>query len=292
MQENKVKDTFFSKNRSLNCRGKLLDLSRPRVMGILNITPDSFHDGGRYLNPQEAIDQFGRMVEEGADIIDIGTASSKPGAELLEGNQELERLIPALSKIRKQFPDQIISIDTYNSGVADEAVSNFNIDIINDITAGEHDPEMIPLISRLKVPFIIMHMQGSPANMQENPVYDNVTDEIIQYFSKKVDLLHKKGAVDVLIDPGFGFGKTIEQNYELLSNMFSFQMFELPVVAGISRKSMIYNLLKTNSDGALNGTTAAHMILLEKGVDILRVHDVKEAKEAISIFCETHKKHT
>jgi len=289
MPENKAKDTFFSKNHSLNCRGKLLDLSTPRVMGILNITPDSFHDGGRFLNPQEALDRFGEMISNGADIIDIGGVSSRPGSELSDANQELERLLPVISELRKEFPDQIISIDTYNAIVAAKMVVDFGIDIVNDISAGELDSEMISVIARLNVPYIIMHMKGSPLDMQENPEYQNVTDEVIQYFSEKVHLLHKKGLSDVLIDPGFGFGKTRDQNYELLAHMYAFQMFELPVVAGISRKSMIYNLLGSNSDEALNGTTAAHMILLENGVDILRVHDVKEANEAIAIFCETHK---
>ncbi len=290
MQEYRSKDTFFSKNRSLNCRGKLLSLSTPKVMGILNITPDSFFDGGRYTDPWTALERAREMIAEGADILDIGAASSRPGAGLLNPEEELNRLKPVISLIRNEFPDIIISIDTYSSEVAGEMIRNFNVDMINDISAGEIDPGMIQIVSELNIPYIIMHMKGVPGSMQENPEYDNVTDEILQYFSEKVHSLHKKGVSDVLIDPGFGFGKTIEHNYELLAQAFAFQILGLPVVAGISRKSMIYNLLGSSSQEALNGTTAAHMILLQKGVNIIRVHDVKEAKEAIAIFLETEKK--
>lgn len=291
MNEYKAKDTFFSKKHSLNCRGKLLDLTTPKVMGILNITPDSFYDGGRYMEPSEAMDQAGDMIRKGADIIDIGAASSRPGAETIDPKLELERLVPVVENIRKDFPDQIISVDTFSSMVSRELVTAYGVDIINDISAGQTDPEMIPLVAELNVPYIIMHMKGTPANMQHNPSYQNITDEIIQYFSGKIDLLHRKGISDVLLDPGFGFGKTTDHNYELLSKLATFQMFELPLVAGISRKSMIYKLLNTSSEEALNGSTAAHMILLEKGVDILRVHDVKEAKEAIVIFSASRMKH-
>jgi len=291
MNEYKAKDTFFSKKHSLNCRGKLLDLTTPKVMGILNITPDSFYDGGRYMEPSEAMDQAGDMIRKGADIIDIGAASSRPGAETIDPKLELERLVPVVENIRKDFPDQIISVDTFSSMVSRELVTAYGVDIINDISAGQTDPKMIPLVAELNVPYIIMHMKGTPANMQHNPSYQNITDEIIQYFSGKIDLLHRKGISDVLLDPGFGFGKTTDHNYELLSKLATFQMFELPLVAGISRKSMIYKLLNTSSEEALNGSTAAHMILLEKGVDILRVHDVKEAKEAIVIFCASRMMH-
>lgn len=291
MPENSAKDTFFSKNHSLNCRGKLLNLSTPKVMGILNVTPDSYHDGGRFMEPQDALERTTEMINEGADIIDIGAVSSRPGAEIIDPWIELDRLKPVISLIRDTYPDQILSIDTYNSIVAREMVESYGVDIINDISAGEMDPEMVSVITKLNVPYIIMHMKGTPGNMQDNPDYHNVTDEIIQYFAARVNQLYKKGISDILIDPGFGFGKTIDHNYELLSRFYSFQMFELPLVAGISRKSMIYNLLGLNSEKSLNGTTAAHMILLEGGANILRVHDVKEAKEAIAIFNETRKKH-
>ncbi len=290
MQKNRAKDTFFSKNRSLNCRGKLLDLRTPKVMGILNITPDSFYDGGKYTEPGAAFNRVKEMIDEGADIIDIGGASTRPGAATMDSAEESARLTPVVSAVREHFPDLIISIDTYNAAVARDMISNFDIDIINDISAGEMDPEMIPLIAQVNVPYIIMHMKGVPGNMQDHPTYENVTNEIVQFFSKKISILHKKGITDVLIDPGFGFGKTLDQNYALLNESAALQLFELPVVAGISRKSMIYNLLGISSEQALNGTTAVHMILLEKGVNILRVHDVREAREAITIFQKTHTK--
>lgn len=284
MLQNNAKDTFFSKNRSLNCRGRLLSLETPKVMGILNVTPDSFYDGGRYNEPSSALDRVHEMVSEGADIIDIGAASSRPGAGLMDPGEELARLEPVLELVRGEFPDLILSVDTYSAEVAQQVVAHFETDIINDISAGELDPEMIPVVSRLNVPYMIMHMKGVPGDMQDNPAYHNVTDEIIQYFSQKVHTLHHEGVSDVLLDPGFGFGKTMEHNYELLSQISAFQMFELPVVAGVSRKSMIYKLLESSSEEALNGTTAAHMLLLQGGVNIIRVHDVKEAKEAVTIF--------
>jgi len=290
MPENNAKDTFFSKNRSLNCRGRLLGLETPKVMGILNVTPDSFFDGGRYTDPAAALDRVREMVSEGADIIDIGAASSRPGAGLIDAGEELTRLEPALRLIRNEFPDLVLSVDTYNAEVARQVVAHFEADIINDISAGELDPGMIPQIAKLEVPYIIMHMKGVPGDMQDNPVYHNVTDEIIQYFSQKVHMLHSEGVSDVLIDPGFGFGKTIDHNYELLSQVSAFQMFELPVVAGVSRKGMIYRLLESSSEEALNGTTAVHMLLLQGGVNIIRVHDVKEAKEAVTIFNQTVRK--
>ena len=288
MQKNNAKDTFFSKNRSLNCRGKLLGLEQPRVMGILNITPDSFYDGGRYEDPTAAMEHARKMVAEGADIIDIGAASSKPGAPLSDAGEEIGRLSPVVSAIRQEFPDLIISIDTYRAAVASEMVTSYGADMVNDISSGEIDPEMFNTIAQLNVPYIIMHMKGIPGNMQNNPEYSNVTDEVIQYFSEKTDQLHRRGIADILIDPGFGFGKTMDHNYELIKQLSTFNMFQLPIVAGISRKSMIYNLLEATSEESLNGTTAAHMILLEKGVNIIRVHDVREAFEAVKIFNRVH----
>lgn len=289
MTEQKAKDTFFSKNRSLNCRGKLLNLSTPKLMGILNITSDSFYDGGKYINPEDAMARVRQMVRDGVDIIDIGAASSRPGAGITQADDEISKLIPVVERIREEFPDLILSIDTYHAKVARELVGKYCVDMINDISAGEIDPEMIPTIAKLGIPYLIMHMKGVPGNMQDNPTYQNVTDEIIQYFSEKVNKLRKRGITDVMIDPGFGFGKSSDHNYELLSSIDAFQMFEIPVVAGVSRKSMIYNLLESSSDASLNGTTAVHMILLQKGVQILRVHDVKEAKEAVKIYLETKK---
>jgi dihydropteroate synthase len=259
-------------------------------MGILNITSDSFYDGGRYINVEDAVNRVRQMKAEGADIIDIGAASSRPGAELSSAEDEIGRLSPVLEQVRNEFPDMIISVDTYHAQVAKEMVEKYAVDIINDISAGEIDPDMYATVAKLGVPYIIMHMQGKPGNMQDNPEYQNITDEIVQYFSEKVHRLRKKGIADVLIDPGFGFGKTHEHNYELLSHIEAFQMFELPIVAGVSRKSMIYNLLDSTSEESLNGTTAVHMILLQKGVQVLRVHDVKEAKEAVKIYLESLKK--
>lgn len=287
MNKNNAKDTFFSRNHSLNCRGRLFSLEEPRIMGILNITPDSFYDGGRYIDPQAARDRCTEMVNEGADIIDIGAASSRPGAAIMDPEEEINRLIPVVSAIRETYPDLVLSIDTYHAFVAKRMIEDFNVDIINDISAGELDPGMIPLIIKKNAPYIIMHMKGVPGDMQDQPQYSNVTDEIIRYFSEKVHLLHEHGVSDVLIDPGFGFGKTLDHNYELLSQFNAFQIFELPLVAGVSRKSMIYKLLETKSEEALNGSTAVHMILLQKGVNILRVHDVRPAKEAVSIFLKS-----
>lgn len=287
MQQIKIKDTFFSKNRSLNCRGKLLSLTKPRIMGILNITSDSFYDGGLHEDPAAAMEHARKMIDQGADIIDIGAASSRPGAPLSHAEEEMKKLAPVVASIRQEFPDLIISIDTYHASVANDMITKYGADMINDISAGNIDPDMIPVIAQLNVPYIIMHMKGVPGNMQQNPEYDNITDEIIQFFSEKINLLHQKGISDILIDPGFGFGKTMDHNYKLLAQMYAFNMFELPIVAGVSRKSMVYNLLESTSEESLTGTTAAHMILLEKGTNIIRVHDVKEAREAITIFNKT-----
>ncbi len=284
----RAKDTFFSKNRSLNCRGKLLGLEQPRIMGILNITPDSFYDGGQYEDPSNALQQARKMIAEGMDILDIGAASSRPGAPLSSAEEEIVRLRPVISLIRKEFPDLIISIDTYHASVASEMVSSYGADMVNDISAGEIDPEMFSTIAQLNVPYIIMHMKGIPGNMQDKPEYSNVTDEVIRFFSEKINQLHRTGISDVLIDPGFGFGKTMDHNYSIMRQLSAFNMFELPIVIGISRKSMIYKLLDTTRDDCLNGTTAAHMILLERGVNIVRVHDVKAASEAIRIFNKVH----
>jgi dihydropteroate synthase len=288
MQKTKVKDTFFSKNRSLNCRGKLLELERPGVMGILNITPDSFYDGGQYEDPTAALEHARKMVAEGVNLIDIGAASSRPGASLSNANEEIDKLRPVVSAIRQEFPDLIISIDTYHAAVANEMVTNYGADMINDISAGVIDPEMFSTIAQLSVPYIIMHMKGIPGNMQDNPEYNNITDEVIGFFSEKINQLHSRGIADILIDPGFGFGKTMDHNYQLLQQINALNMFELPIVAGISRKSMIYNLLEATSEDSLNGTTAAHMLLLEKGVNIIRVHDVREATEVVKIYNKVH----
>ena len=279
----KGKSTIFDTNFTINCRGKLVDLNEPVVMGILNITPDSFYDGGKYNSENKILLQVTRMITEGAKMIDVGAFSSRPGAVSISVQEEKERLFPVLKVIRKEFPDVIISVDTYNSDVAKTVISDFGVDVINDITAGTIDANMYKVIAKYNVPYIIMHMKGSPANMQEKPEYDDVVQEIIKYFSEIVSKLKLVGINDIIIDPGFGFGKTIEHNYKLLNKLDNFKIFELPLLVGVSRKSFIYKLLNSEPLAALNGTTVANTIALLNGAKILRVHDVQEATEAIKI---------
>jgi dihydropteroate synthase len=276
------KNTFFSSKRTLNCGGALLSLERPLVMGILNLTSDSFYDGGKHKNTDNVLTHVSQMLEEGADIIDIGAVSTKPGAKEITIDKEKNKLIPILKIIKKDFPNAIISIDTYHAEVAKSAV-DCGAHIINDISAGSFDKEMFKTISELQVPYIIMHMQGTPLDMQANPVYANVVKEVTYFLSKKVEELKRLGVNDIIIDTGFGFGKTVEHNYELLSNLNYFKIFELPLLVGLSRKSMINKVLNTTPSEALNGTTVLNTIALMKGANILRVHDVKEAVEAIKI---------
>lgn len=275
---------LFSRNLSLNLDGRIMDLSTPRVMGIINATPDSFYDGSRVPEPGQALEKAMEMIRQGADILDVGAVSTRPGSQEISESEELERLTPVLELLRKQFPDFPISVDTWRSGVARVVCDRFGIQLINDISAGTLDPDMFPTMARLGVPYIIMHMQGSPANMQDAPAYENVVDELLQFFAERVHKLRNLGLNDIVIDPGFGFGKTLEQNYALLGQFNAFRMLELPLMAGISRKSMIYNLLETEPGLALNGTTAAHMALLLKGARLLRVHDVQAAVETVKIF--------
>ena len=289
MTVNESKDNFFSTNLSLNCGGKILDLSIPRIMGIINVTPDSFYDGGKYIEPQIAVDKAGELLEQGADILDIGAESSRPGANRVDPGEEEQRLIPVIEQVRKSYPDAIISLDTTRSSLAYRMIDKYQVNIVNDISGFEDDAEMIDIISKMQVPYIVMHMKGTPNNMQLSPQYHNVLDEIIAFFSEKINILKKKGVNDIIIDPGFGFGKSLDHNYQLLANIHDFQLFELPILAGVSRKSMVSKLLNSSAKNSLNGTTALHMILLSKGVNILRVHDVNEAREAIKIFLETKK---
>lgn len=282
------KDTFFSKKQTLNIRNELLDLSKPRVMGILNITTDSFYDGGMYPDDKSILARVDQIIGEGAAFIDVGAYSSRPGAKPISENEELAKLVPVISMIRKNYPDTILSVDTFRAGIARKMVEDYEIDMINDISAGEMDEKMFETISILQVPYIMMHMRGTPENMQDNPVYENVTREIITFFAEKLQQLKLMGVHDVIIDPGFGFGKTMDQNYELLSRLDAFEIFELPVMVGLSRKSMIYKLINGAPTDALNGSTVLHTIALQKGADILRVHDVKEAVEAI-IFVDKMK---
>ena len=267
----------------INANGKLMDLSEPQVMGILNVTPDSFYAGSRGVTNGYILDRCQQILDEGASIIDIGAYSSRPNAQHISAEEEMSRLRTGLELIRKNHPEAIVSVDTFRADIARMCVEEYGVAIINDISAGNMDEQMFPTIARLGVPYIIMHMKGTPQNMQENPHYDHFLKEIFYYFSEKVQKLRDLGAKDIIIDPGFGFGKTIEHNYELMNHLEEFHLFELPILVGISRKSMIYKLLGSNPEEALNGTTALNTIALTKGAHILRVHDVKEAVECVKI---------
>ncbi len=267
---------------SINCKGQLLSLDTPVIMGILNTTPDSFFDGGKYHNIDLAIRQTEKMLKDGASIIDIGGYSSRPGADGVELQEEMDRVIPVIEKISNTFKDAILSIDTFRAKVAMEAV-NAGASIVNDISAGDDDPNMIETVASLGVPYIAMHKQGHSKTMQINPKYSNVITEILDYFINKIQLYRKAGIKDVIIDPGFGFGKNLEHNYSLLKNLSAFNMLDCPILAGLSRKRMINEVLNISSKEALNGTTVANTIALLNGANILRVHDVKEAVEAVKI---------
>ncbi|TVR43249.1 MAG: dihydropteroate synthase [Bacteroidia bacterium] len=276
------KETFFCRKRTLNCRGKIINLSSPVVMGIMNITPDSFYDGGRHTRPWDAIKLAEKLLDDGAHILDMGAASSRPGAAMIDPAEEQERLMPALKAVLKQFPEAIISVDTYHASTARIAIDS-GAHMINDISAGSMDDNMFHTVARLQVPYVIMHMQGRPDNMQKNPRYNHLVKEVAGFFSERINKLRDLGVHDIVIDPGFGFGKTLEHNYQLLANLDYFAIFDLPVLVGFSRKSMINKVLNTSPDKALNGTTVLNTIALQKGADILRVHDAKEALEAIKI---------
>ncbi len=267
---------------SINCNGKILDLTTPRVMGILNITPDSFYGGNKYNSVDAALGQVRLMKAEGADILDVGAASSRPGAKQIDAKEEWNRLAPVLKEVVSEFPDLIISVDTYWSSVAEKAVTS-GASIINDISAFEIDKRLLDVISEAQVPYVLMHMKGTPDNMQLNPHYDNVTHEVMEFFVDKIRILQKKGIHDVILDPGFGFGKTLEHNYELVNNFDVLKILEKPILAGISRKSMIYKALNISANETLEITTALNLQLILKGARILRVHDVKQAKQAIEI---------
>ena len=280
--------SLLSKNLSLNLGGTIMDLTTPRIMGILNTTPDSFYPESRVPGPGQAVERAGEMIRQGADILDIGAVSTRPGAHELSESEELERLIPVLEALRAHYPDFPMSVDTWRSGVARFVTDRFQIQLINDISAGRLDPEMFPVMARLGIPYVIMHMQGTPAGMQDNPVYNHVVDDVLRFFAERVYQLRKLGMNDIVIDPGFGFGKTLDQNYQLLKQLDLFRILELPILVGISRKSMIYRLLDCEPDQALNGTTAAHMAALMQGANLLRVHDVAAAKETVKIFMQIY----
>ena len=268
---------------TLNCNGKLIDLTSPKVMGILNVTPNSFYDGGKHTEEKVILKQVEKMLLEGATFIDVGGYSSKPNAEEVSEEQELQRILPVVQNISKEFPNTVISIDTFRSKVAQAAVEN-GAAIINDISAGNLDVKMMETVAQLQVPYIMMHMKGTPQTMQSLTQYENIIKEMLFYFSEKIALARSFGINDLILDPGFGFAKTVDQNFEVLNKLDLFQMTELPILAGLSRKSMIYKTLNTSAQFALNGTTSLNTISLMKGAKILRVHDVKEAVECVQLF--------
>lgn len=267
---------------TINCKGQLVDLSSPKVMGILNITPDSFYDGGFYNNEKEILIQAEKMLKAGATFIDIGANSSRPDAKHINEDEELKRIIPKVELILKQFPESLLSIDTFYSAVAKQCI-DAGACMINDISAGQLDNKMMTTIAGLNVPYVMMHIKGTPQTMQQHTNYNDLLKEILFYFSERIAEARKLGIVDLIIDPGFGFAKTLKQNYELLNKLELIKMAELPILVGLSRKSMIYKTLNNSAKESLNGTTALNTIALQKGAKILRVHDVKEAMECIKL---------
>lgn len=270
-------------NKTINIKGDLLDLSQPIVMGILNITPDSFYPESRKQTEEGIINRVNQILEEGVTIIDIGGQSSNPKSSMLSSKEEMERLRYALKIINREFPEAILSIDTFYSDIAKSCVEEYGAALINDISGGEIDKEMFATVAQLKVPYILMHMRGTPQTMTQMTDYNNLIQDIFYYFSKKINELNQLGVNDIIVDPGFGFSKTLDQNYELMATLRGFEILECPLLVGISRKRMIYNLLEINSEESLNGTTVLNTFALQNGANILRVHDVKEAVQAIKI---------
>lgn len=277
------KNTVLPVQTTLQSKGRLLDISKPVVMGILNATPDSFYNKGKDSDLDSLLHNAAKMLNDGAMILDIGGASTKPGSELISPDEELKRVIPAIEAIHQQFPDAWLSVDTYNAAVA-KAAAYAGASIINDVSSGSIDTAMLKTVAELKVPYIAMHMQGTPKTMQHNPQYGNTTLEVLQYLQNTCNNCKQAGITDIIIDPGFGFGKTLEHNYELLANMHILRMLGKPILAGISRKGMIWRALNSSPEEALNGTTALNMVALQQGANILRVHDVKEAVEVVKLF--------
>jgi len=267
---------------TINCKGTLVDLTSPKVMGILNITPDSFFDGGKYKNESDILTHTEKMLSNGATFIDVGAYSSRPGAKHISEEEELKRIVPVINLLVKNFPEIIISVDTFRSKIAQETI-NYGAAIVNDISGGKMDDKMFETVAKLQVPYILMHMLGTPQNMQKNPVYKDVTKEIISFFAAQIQKLHQLKLNDIIIDVGFGFGKTIDHNFEILKNLSLFKNLDAPILAGISRKSMLYKTLDISAQEALNATTSANTIAILNGANILRVHDVKEAVEAVKI---------
>ena len=268
---------------TINCKGRLIDFSEPKIMGILNTTPNSFYDGGSNHTMDLIFQKLEKHLNDGADMIDIGGYSTKPGAEEVSEEEEIERTAPVIEKIIEKFPDLILSVDTFRGNVAREAVKA-GAAIINDVSGFELDHNMLETVAELKVPYILMHMQGTPQTMQNDPHYDDITLEVNEYFSEKISKLRALGVNDIILDPGFGFAKTLAHNYELFNHLEVLGFGEYPILVGISRKSMIYNYFGTSPKEALNGTTALNMVALQKGAKILRVHDVREAKETLQIY--------
>jgi len=274
---------LYNQSETLNIRGKLIDLSTPQVMGILNVTPDSFYDGYRYTSEDSIIKQTEKMLSEGATFIDVGGYSSRPGAEDISEKEELTRSIGAIKSIVKKFPTAILSIDTFRSEVARQAVLE-GACLVNDISGGDQDQNMFATVAKLNVPYIVMHMRGTPQTMKTLTEYENLLKEITTYIQQKITLLEILGVKDVIVDPGFGFAKTVEQNFQLLEHLDYFKILDKPIVAGVSRKSMVWKTLEKTANEALNGTTALNMTALMKGAAILRVHDVKEAIEVVKLY--------
>ena len=277
---------FIKRKNSINIGGELLDLSTPCIMGIINVTPDSFYDGDTLKTEIDMLERVEQMVAEGAGIIDVGSVSTRPGAELISTKQELERLLPAVKAIRKHFPEVPLSVDTFRSWVAIRVLDEIGPIIVNDISGGSLDAKMFETIGKMQVPYILTHIQGTPQNMQVNPVYQDVVRDVSAELSESVRKLTRLGVNDILIDPGFGFGKAMDHNYQLLNRLDSFKVFQLPVVVGLSRKSMVWRVLETDPTDALNGTTALNAMALLGGADVLRVHDVKPAVETLRLFLQ------
>jgi dihydropteroate synthase len=276
-------ETLNKEVMTINCKGQLIDLAHPKVMGILNVTPNSFFDGGKYNDENEILSQVKKMLNEGATFIDIGAYSSKPNAEFVTEEEEIARIVPVIQLILKQYPETLLSIDTFRAGVAKASLEN-GAALINDIAAGNLDEKMFEVVAEYNVPYIMMQMRGTPKTMQTMTSYNDIVKEMLFYFSKKIAKARSFGINDLIIDPGFGFAKTLEQNYEVMKKMELFQMLDLPLLVGISRKSMIYKVLGTTANEALNGTTFLNTIGLTKGANILRVHDVKEAVECVKLY--------
>jgi len=279
-----VKDTSFRKKKSLRFRDNLFYIEKPILMGIVNITPDSFYANSRVQNIDLVIKKTASMLENGATIIDIGAASSRPHSVIIPSEEEIKRLKPIAEALSKTFPDVWFSVDTYNSDTATMCVEEYGFYMINDISGYTIDPNMFNTIIRLNVPYVLMHMQGTPENMQNNPSYSDVSNEVFQFLGKKKHELTAQGVNDIIIDPGFGFGKTLEHNYQLLKHLYDFRSLECPILVGLSRKSMVFRLLNISPEESLNGTSALHTIALLNGADIIRTHDVKEAKEIVDII--------